>query len=139
VNRGSDSIHKLLKQRVPNYRRLQRFSIIVASLDAAHIPKLVEWDHGDLMKRWGKLSTYLHWFDVYARTTDEIQWLNQNYANIQNIVTPIWDKLLSGRNGLMHPDDMHANTRMVWDKYATGDLTDEQAKIRLELLRPTTA
>jgi hypothetical protein len=139
VNRGADSIQKLLKQRVPHYQKLQRFSVIVASLDAANLPQLVEWDHADLMKGWGKLSNYLHWFEAYSRSTDDLQWLNSNYAHILGIVTPIWNKLLSGRKGLMHPDDMHSNTRMVWDEYASGNLTDEQVKIRLEIVRPPTA
>lgn len=137
VKRGADGIQRLLKQRVPHYQKLQRFSVIVASLDAANLPQLVEWDHDNLMKAWGKLSHYLHWFEAYSRSTDDPKWLDNNYAQIQRIVTPIWNKLLSGRKGLMHPNDMHPKTRMVWEMYESGSLTDEQVKIRLELVRPT--
>lgn len=130
------SLKKLLKNLSPRYERLQAFSCIVAPLEP-NVPKLRKWNQSDLMMRWGQVSELLHWNGAYARTTDDETWLGCTNESLEKVITPMWINIMSGHNGLMPPEEMHAHTRMIWDDYDAGRIDDESARLRLELMRPS--
>ena len=133
--RSADTLNKVVKQRIPQYEKLLEFTQIVSSLDKG-LPNLITWNHSSLMKSWGLLSNYLHWFGTYTRTTDDAIWLSDARRRIGDIVSPIWGNMSKGRHGVMHPDDMHSSTFEVWTRFVAGEIDVETAKFQLQVLRP---
>lgn len=133
--RSADTLNKVVKQRIPQYEKLLEFTKIASSLDKG-LPNLISWNHASLMKSWGSLSKYLHWFGAYARTTDDAIWLSDARQRIGDVVSPIWENMIKGRHGVMHPDGMHSSTLEVWNRFVAGEINAETAKFQLQVLRP---
>jgi hypothetical protein len=126
---------KMIKQLSPDYNRLQEFTSAVAALTPG-LPKLIYWDHNELVKCWGIVSNYLHWFGAKIHTTEDKEWEQKAYTEIKGTIDSIWRKLSSGQSGILHPDDMKPRVKEVWEEFKEGKMDLEGAKIRLEILQP---
>lgn len=128
---------KTIEQLSPNYELLQAFTKILVSLEPK-LPKIIYWDHSSLMKAWGALSHYLHWFGARNLTSENQEWLDSALPEIEKVLVPIWTKITSGQSGLMHPKDMAPVVREIWECFRTRKIDDATAKFRLEYLKPLT-
>lgn len=126
---------KTIAQLSPDYERLQEFTQILASLEAS-FPKLIYWDHSALMKAWGFLSHYLHWFGARNLTSECDTWVASAQAEISKVLEPIWLKITSGQSGLMHPKDMNPVVRDIWERFRLGEIDVPTAKFQLDYLKP---
>lgn len=126
---------KTIAQLSPDYERLQVFTKILASLEPS-IPKLIYWDHSAVMKAWGSLSHYLHWFGARNLTSENATWVASAQTEIFKVLEPIWLKITSGPSGLMHPKDMNRVVREVWERFKSGEIDGPAAKFQLEYLKP---
>ena len=129
---------KLIQELSPDYEKLQQFTGAVLELSRMEndIPELVFWRPGELMKNWGKLSKYLHWFGAKTQTTDNSDWVDEYQNNIRNILLPIWERMSSGPPGLLHPDNMESHVRNIWVDFRDEKIDIGSAKKRLDLIRP---
>jgi hypothetical protein len=128
---------KTIKQLTPDYELLQEFTKILASLEPS-FPKLIYWDNAQLMKTWGVLSQYLHWFGARSLTTENPQELKLVSNLIENELNPVWIKITSGQSALMHPKDMVLVVYEIWDAFRMGKVSVESAKFQLDYLKPIT-
>ncbi|MES2489820.1 MAG: hypothetical protein V4607_08505 [Pseudomonadota bacterium] len=126
---------KAIAQLSPDYERLQDFTKILASLETS-IPQLIYWDHSALMKAWGTLSHYLHWFGARNLTSESAIWVESAQTEISQTLEPIWMKITSGRSGLMHPTNMNPVVRKIWERFRSGEIDNAAAKFQLEYLKP---
>jgi hypothetical protein len=126
---------KTIEQLTPDYDCLKRFTKIVARLEPA-VPKLIDWDHKALMKAWGLLSRYLHWFGARVLTTQKSDWLDSAYTEIKGVVEPLWINITSGQSGILHPKDMHPTVKVIWERFKIGEIDEEKAKFQLKFLEP---
>ncbi len=126
---------KTIKQLSPDYEKLQLFTQILVSLDPT-LPKLIYWNHSNLMHAWGEVSTYLHWFGARSLTSEDPKWLSLATAKVEKVLKPIWEKLTSGQSGLMHSTDMSPIVREVWEQFRIGSIDRDAAKFRLIFLKP---
>ena len=125
---------KMIKQLSPDYDKLKEFARAVVELDA-DAPKLIFWDHGDLLKKWGKLSSYLHWFGAISHTTDDPKWAGSASEEIIEITEAIWAKSTPGRMGIMPVSKMEPKAKEVWEDFKNGNTDYEGLKIRLQIVR----
>lgn len=128
---------KTIARLTPDYDRLKLFTRIVASMEPA-APKLIEWNHKSLMKAWGTVSHYLHWFGARALTSEKNDWLESAHSTICATVEPIWIKITSGRSAILHPKDMHPTARKVWVRFKNGEIDETGVRFQLDFLKPTT-
>lgn len=126
---------KTIKKLTPDYERIQEFTKIIVSLEPT-IPNLIYWDHHSLMKSWGTISNYLHWFGARNLTTENPTKLESYSKEIEKVLTPIWIKITSGQSGIMHPKDMAPIVKEVWDKFRNNEIDAKQAKFQLNYLKP---
>lgn len=131
---------KLIQELSPDYEKLQQFTGAVLELTRTEndmlIPELVFWRPRELMKDWGKLSKYLHWFGSRTETTDNSDWVDEYQNNIRNILLPIWGRMSSGLPGLLHSDNMESHVRDIWTDFRDEKIDIGSAKRRLDLIRP---
>jgi len=126
---------KTIAKLTPDYDRLKQFTRIIVALEPA-APKLIDWDHKALMKAWGMLSRYLHWFGARVLTTQKRACLDSAYAEIKGTVEPLWINITSGRSGIMHPKDMHPTVKDIWNRFRIGEIDEEGAQFQLKFLEP---
>ena len=125
-----NSFEKLIRKLSPDYIKLQEFT--KASLSAwSDAPRLIFWDHRKLMKDWGHISSYLHWFGAITRTTDDPEWIAQAYEKIAGIIIPLWEKASSGPMGLLHDSQMTDSARALWYEYRAGELSFAELEKKL--------
>jgi hypothetical protein len=124
---------KLIKQLSPDYEKLKDFTRAVIALDP-QAPTLIYWNHSELLKSWGKLSNYLHWFGAITRTTDNLSWVQRATDDIAGIIHLIWQKMTAGRMGLLHTSSMEPRTQEVWIDFKNGKIDFEGLKTRLKII-----
>lgn len=127
---------KLIQKLSPDYEKLQQFTGAVLELTRKPIPELVFWRPRELMKNWGKLSKYLHWFGAKPQTTDNPDWVDEYQNNIRTILLPIWERMSSGPTGLLHPDNMEPHVHDIWADFRDEKINVDSAKVRLYLIYP---
>jgi hypothetical protein len=133
--RDSGQLSKRLRKLVPDYEKLQAFTVLVGTLSPG-IPKLNQWDIKELMKSWGILSTYLHWSGANSETTENRGWQEQAIETASKIIDPLWQKMSSGHSACLRPEDMKPRVREVWEDFRTGTIDLNSARTRLEIVRP---
>jgi len=111
--KNRNSFSKLIRQLSPDHRKAQEFTCAVTELEPA-VPKLVYWDPRELEKAWGKLSKYVHWVGARTETTDDSNWLDRTGASVRDVLMPIWQKIISGQSGLLHPSEMKPQVYEAW-------------------------
>jgi hypothetical protein len=128
-------LDKFLAQLIPEYRQLVAFSGIIQSFSPG-VPRINEWDIKGLMKNWGSLSSFLHWTGAPVHTSESSEWQSETFNNTKGVILPLWSKLSSGQSGAIRVDSMSQNTKVIWDKFRSGELDAKAAKFRLEVLGP---
>ena len=126
---------KTIAKLTPDYDRLKQFTRLVASMEPA-APKLIDWDHKALMKAWGTVSHYLHWFGARVLTSEKDDWLEEAYLEIKGTMEPVWVNITSGRSGILHPKDMHPTAREVWVRFRNGEIDEQATRFQLKFLEP---
>jgi hypothetical protein len=130
-------LDRLLQSLVPDYDRLQEFTVIVGALSPG-IPRLNKWDIKELRKSWGRLSYYLHWSGAHPETTESASWQRNAIDEVGSIIFPFWEKISTGHTGAIRIESMPEHAREIWEDFRTGIIDDESARVRLELVRPIT-
>lgn len=145
ANLSRDDYEKCLKERtkllkaieklIPDYEKLQQFTSACVSLEP-RLPKIIYWQPRQLMKSWGDLSEYLHWFGARAETTELASWRARTYKEVENTIMPIWEKIVLGRSAFLHPNNMTPEIREVWLSFKNGGTDLHGAKIQMDVLKP---
>jgi hypothetical protein len=133
--KSSNSLKKTIDRLCPYYEKLSNFTVAITELDV-NAPKIVQWSPKELMKSWGILSERLHWVGQRHETTQNDFWLSNSLNRIKDVVNPIWEKMTSGRSGMLYPNDMRTEGREIWNKYESGKITLETAKFEMNILKP---
>jgi hypothetical protein len=128
-------LKKAIDRLVPDYNKLQQFTSAIISIQPG-LPNVVFWEPTELMKSWGTLSKYVHWFGAKNETTEIASWRTAAYAEVRQVLDPIWGKICSGQSGFMHPDNVMPEVRQVWLDFKNGKIDLEGAKIRMHLMKP---
>jgi hypothetical protein len=131
-NKGK--LEKMLFQINPEYLKLQEFTKAVVKLEH-RAPQLIYPDIKDLMKKWGILSSYLHWRGVHARTSGSPEWVSEAKRKVGNVVKELSQLIASGQSGIMHPDDMKPDTKTIWLDFLSGTIDSEGVTKRHEIMR----
>lgn len=127
-------LDKLLHRLVPDYERLQDFSVIVGSL-LPGLPRINRWDIKVLRKSWGRLSHYLHWSGSHTETTENPSWQMDALGEVGAIIDPLWHKISTAYTGSIALASMPPRVREVWEDFRVGRIDAESVRIRLELVR----
>lgn len=134
VKNGS-KLKKMIAQLVPDYKKCQEFTRLIVE-QTPELPNIVYWCPNELIRTWGELSEYLHWFGAKSETTENPSWRRQAGQRVLKIIEPIWEKASSGGSALMHPDDMKPEIRAVWDDFKDAKIGVESVRFRLNMLKP---
>lgn len=133
--REPTKLAKIINRLVPDYEKLQQFTSAIVA-DEPRLPKLVHWEPRSLMKSWGVLSEYLHWFGAKNETTEISEWRSKSHSNVKKTLDPIWNKITTGQRGLMCPNDMAPEIQEIWNDFKNEKVDLEGAKIRMNILKP---
>ncbi len=128
-------LYKALMRISPDYEMLQSFVKILMSLEP-NLPNIIYWQPRKLLKSWGRLSKYLHWFGSKNKTTNLKDWRANAGRNIRELVEPVWEKISSGQSAIMHPRNMNPEIHELWIQYQNGEVDSEGIRIRMEILKP---
>jgi hypothetical protein len=131
---GPPKLDKLLAQLVPDYDKLQEFTIIVGSINPGS-PSVARWKIKELRKSWGRLSHFLHWSGA-PESTENASWQENAILEVEGIIGPLWQKIRSEHSGVIRPDTMPPAERLVWEDFCTGKINGESARVRLQIVRP---
>lgn len=130
--KGSE-LHKVIRRLVPEFKKLQAFTLIVVGLLPPPTPAVVEWDIGELLRNWGELSEYLHWRGAPSRTTDDTAWVAEGLRRVNKTVSKLAMKMRSGGLGTIDPSTMPPDTAEIWRAFKNDEI--DEAKARELLLR----
>ena len=134
--RGSATkLKRVLKRLAPDYDKLQDFLEVLRSTDEASVP-ITRWDHGILMKHWGKLSKYLHWNGGPEDTVDSVQWFVEALGTIEEAARYLWDGLTTGHSGIMPPERMQPEVRDTWEAFIAGEIDLAAVGRRMTIATP---
>ncbi|MCY4227188.1 MAG: hypothetical protein OXF20_05730 [Gammaproteobacteria bacterium] len=128
-------LYKMLRTISSEYEKLQEFTQIIVGI-SHELPNILRWEPRKLIKSWGKISKYLHWYGSESETTDLSGWRKDVGRKVRKEIEPIWNKITSGYSGLMHPDHMHPRILELWNQFKIDDINTETTKIRMQVLQP---
>ncbi len=135
---NSTKLHKIIRRLSPDYEKLAHFTQAIASVDP-YLPPLETWDHKQLMKHWGIVSTYLHWAGEPAETVEDKDWVKTGIKAVEAAANHIWEKKTSGYTGIIMPKNMAPEIRALWDRFKAGETNlagvKRAANIALPILR----
>jgi hypothetical protein len=129
-------IAKLIKQHSPDLEKLQSFTKAVAEL-MSPAPRLICWNPKEIERVWGTLSNYVHWSGSKILTTENRQWVADSFSKVKALITPIWEKIVSGQSGLLHPTDMNKTAHAIWTDFQKNKINIASVKVRLRLMQRT--
>lgn len=134
--KNSSNLSKMIDRLVPDFLKLQEFTSVVIELDS-NLPQVIFWKPKELMKSWGRLSTYLHWVGANRETTENTRWKQDALNNVKAILMPIWDQYNSaGGSGIMHFDDMQPEVNQIWQDFKEDKIGLESVRIRMKIVQP---
>lgn len=128
-------LSKAIEKLIPDYEKLQQLTSACISLEPRLHP-IIYWQPRQLMKSRGELSEHLHWFGARSETTELPSWRARAYKTIEETITPIWEKVASGRSAFLHPANMTPEIREVWLSSKNGETDLRGARIRMDILKP---
>ncbi len=116
---SSTKLKKILRRLSPDYEKLVEFTRIINSVNP-NAPPLISWDHGRLMKLWGKVSDFLHWQGTVDETYDSAGWFEDAIKLTEEAALHIWENLHQGYSGVLMPAKMQPEIRDYWEKFRNG-------------------
>jgi hypothetical protein len=120
----------------PKYRLLAQFTALCMRLHQGAPCDVIVWDLGRLKKLWHALSGYCHAQAHPAATLDDPNWFVQGLSLVDEVFSYFKGEMSRGATGVMRPDKMTFEARMVWEEFAEKRITEEQALIRLTIVKP---
>ena len=69
-------------------------------------------------------------------TLDDPEWFSQVLSLVEEVFSYFKSEMSIRATGIMRPDKMTAQARMIWDDFAEERITEERALIRLRLIQP---
>ena len=136
VRHRRDGVLAAIREAAPDYRKLVTFSALCMELDSRRPVDLIVWDLGRLKKWWHALSNYCHAQLEPVTTLQNPAWVKTGVTLVNEIYAYFSGQMSRGATGIMRIDDMKPTTRLIWDDFQAGRIDEEQAAIRLEIVRP---
>ena len=136
VRRRRDGVFAAIREAAPEYRKLVAFSALCMQLDSRRPVDIIAWDLGRLKKWWHALSGYCHSQLEPLTTLDDPKWIDAGLALVTEVFGYFRQQMSQGATGIMRFDDMTPEARRVWDDFVAGKIDEEQAAIRLQIVRP---
>jgi hypothetical protein len=136
VRRRRDGVLAAIRSAAPEYRKLVTFSALCMQSDSRRPVDLIEWDIRRLKKWWHALSSYCHAQLEPVTTLNSDDWFDAGIVLVNEVFTYFRHHMSQGATGIIRVDDMNEAARLVWDEFVADVITEEQAFIRLQLVRP---
>lgn len=136
-SRSIKGLLQLMKETDPIYRQTAKFTNLVARVNP-EIPEVTVLELGKLHRYWRELSEYCHWQARPEETfsSPEREFQKKGSALIEEVLETFdpWQPQLS--TGVIQVDSMPDEVRDVYEKWAAEEINDEQAIIRLDIMKP---
>lgn len=134
--RRRDGFLAAIKEAAPRYRQLSRFTAICLQLDSQAPCDGIAWDLDRLKRLWHSLSSYCHAQAHPAATLNCQEWFSRGLALVHEVFAYFEQEMSRGATAVLPPENMTPEARMIWEEFADGRITDDQARIRLRLVQP---
>jgi hypothetical protein len=136
VRRGRDGVRAAIHNAEPDYGKLVRFSMLCMRLDSFRPVDIIPWDIGRMKKWWHALSAYCH-AQLEPRTTlQDSHWFAEGIRLVQEVFDYFEHEMSQGTTGILRVNHMNEAARLVWDDFVASKINEEQAFIRLKIVRP---
>ncbi|MDP1588412.1 MAG: hypothetical protein Q8M07_11750 [Prosthecobacter sp.] len=136
IKKRQDGWAAAIKELEPQYRKLTQFAAIVMKLDNRAPHGIVVWDFKKLRNIWNRLSSYCHAQGHVQPTIGNPNWVDQGLALVHEVYQYFSSQLQEAANGIMQPENMIPNARMIWEDFASDKIDEAQVEIRLRLVAP---
>jgi hypothetical protein len=127
----SDGFLAAIGQAEPKYRQLSRFSSLVMEVDSKAPYRGIAWDLGKLKRIWHALSDYCHAHGHPAPTIQSTEWVQKGYGLVEEAYKHFQEQMTGGATALMKPQSMTPSTRIVWESFIEGKLSEAEVKVQL--------
>ena len=134
--RRSDGYLAAIGDAEPRYRLLSRFTAIAISLDSKSPHQVIAWDLGKLKKYWHNLSEYCHAQAHPAATIESQPWKAAGHKLVAEVYNYFHSEMSRGATGIMKPEAMTRDARMIWDDFAANKIDEDQTRTRLMIVQP---
>ena len=130
------AMKKTLRTVQMNYEKLADFSRILLTL-VPGAPKLYYWKLDELFRSWGIASELLHFVGSHSRTYASEKWFAKSLMRLEGVLAPIWKVSTTTLGfGLLARSTMEPEVSQAWQEFAVGKLTEEDLKIRMQIIAP---
>lgn len=125
-----------IKELEPQYRKLTQFAAIIMKLDKRAPYGIAVWDFRKLVRIWNRLSLYCHAQGHPQPTMGNQDWVTGGLNLVHEVFQYFSDQLHGAANGILRPENMSPEARMIWNDFASEKIDEEQVEIRLRLVAP---
>ncbi len=129
---NSTNLHKIINRLNPDYEKLANFTQAVLSTDP-NAPAILTWNHKQLLKYMGTVSTYLHWAGEPNEAVESDSWLDTGLQVVEEAALHIWNKKTRAASGIMMPAGMAPETRAMWERFTLGEVDLAEVKRAAQL------
>lgn len=136
LQKRKDGWAAAIKELEPQYRKMTQFAAIIMKLDRRAPCGIVVWDFKKLRNIWHRLSSYCHAQGHLQPTMGNQDWVANGLALVHDVFDYFSTQLHGATNGLIRPENMTPNARMVWNDFVSDMIDEEQVEIRLRLVAP---
>lgn len=126
--KSGSKLHKTINRFVPEFQKLQEFTVIVVGMMPPPQPKIVSWNLKELVRDWGDVSNYLHWRGAPSRTTDDVAWVDEGLERVGKIVNKIAIRMRSGDLGSLNLKTMPPKVIEIWEAFREDKIDESKAR-----------
>ena len=135
--RSISGLFALIQETDQYYRKTAEFTLIICSIT----PEMTEIsivDTGYLRRKWEELSNYCHKQLEPAESFEsrKREFQIKGFELVQEVVNRFWDWGRGRAFGLVLPDTMEEETKFIYDKFVSNEITADQANTMLKLIDP---
>lgn len=136
IKKRQDGWAAAIKEFEPQYRKLAQFAAITMKLDSRVPYNIVVWDFKKLVRIWNRLSEYCHAQGHLGPTIENKEWVSSGLNLVNEVYNYFSTQLRGAANGVLRPENMTPNARMVWEDFVSGAIDEGQVETRLRLVAP---
>ena len=134
LKKRQDGWAAAIKELEPQYRKLTQFAAITMKLDSRAPCDIVVWDFTKLRRIWNRLGEYCHAQGHLCATIENEEWVSGGLALVHEVYNYFSTQLRGASNGILRPENMTPNARMVWDDFVSGAIDEGQVETRLRIV-----
>jgi len=134
------TLYKLIDIFEPYYEKFAIFMRILAEVNSAPLPQLIEWDILRLRRIHGECSMKtLHFQGLVSKGYLDHFWMEDRLRFLSDSANWMRQKMSSGGFVVYKPEKLKDDVLPIWERFRDGDNDEEDVRNGLKIIQPIVA